>query len=159
MTDYQALIRALAGSNVECIVVGGVAATVHGSARLTQDLDIVYRRTPDNIDRLSSSLEPYHPYLRGAPPGLPFRWDSETIEKGLNFTLSTSIGELDLFAEITAGGNYEQLRPHCIQVRLFGFDVYCLGLAKLIDVKKASGRPKDLEAIAELETILEESEC
>ena len=59
-----------------------MAAIAHGSARLTQDLDIAYRRTSDNISRLASALAPYSPYPRGAPPGLPFRWDAETLRRG-----------------------------------------------------------------------------
>lgn len=81
MTDFAALIRLLAQHHVEYILIGGAAATAHGSARLTQDLDIVYRRTPENIARLATGLGPYHPYLRGAPPGLPFRLDAGTIQR------------------------------------------------------------------------------
>ena len=67
-------------------------------------LPIVYRRTPSNIERLADSLAPHHPYLRGAPPGLPFRLDSETIRRGLNFTLVTDLGDLDLLGEISGCG-------------------------------------------------------
>ena len=96
MTDFHALIRLLSESRVEFIVVGGAAATAHGSSRLTVDLDVVYRRTSENIARLVSALAPLQPYLRGAPPGLPFDWSEETIRKGLNFTLTTKLGALDL---------------------------------------------------------------
>lgn len=96
MTDFSFLLQTLDTAGVEFILVGGVAATVHGSARLTLDLDIVYRRTKDNLRRVIGSLEPYAPYLRGAPPGLPFLWDIETLERGLNFTLITKLGPIDL---------------------------------------------------------------
>ena len=91
------------------IIVGGVAAACHGAARATYDVDIVYARTPDNHRRLARALAPHAPYLRGAPPGLPFRWDTETIDRGLNFTLTTTLGDLDLLGEIAGGGRYEQL--------------------------------------------------
>jgi len=158
MTDFASLIRLLSKHNVEFIIVGGAAATAHGSARLTQDLDIVYRRTPSNMSRLVECLAPYSPYLRGAPPGLPFRFDVETMRGGLNFTLTTILGAIDLLGEITAGGDYEDLLPHTIQLKLFGVTCSCLGLRRLIEVKRAAGRPKDLEAIAELESLLEEKE-
>jgi len=96
MTDFRALISLLAGAGIEFIIVGGAAATAHGSARLTRDLDVVYRRTEKNIERLVRALTPYEPYLRGAPTGLPFSWDERTIAKGLNFTLTTTVGMLDL---------------------------------------------------------------
>src|SRR5687767_3274265 len=106
MTDFRSLLTLLAGAHVEFIIVGGAAATAHGSARLTQDLDIVYKRTPENISRLARALAPHNPYLRGAPPGLPFRLDERALQNGLNFTLATNLGALDLLAEITGGGSY-----------------------------------------------------
>ena len=156
MTDFKALLRTLTDSAVEFILVGGVAGTVHGSTRLTVDVDAVYRRTPQNIDRLVLALTPYHPYLRGAPAGLPFRWDAATIKRGLNFTLTTDIGDVDLLGEITGGGGYEDLAAATLSIRVFGIECRCLTLDKLIDVKRAAGRPKDFEAIAELEAIRDE---
>jgi predicted nucleotidyltransferase len=156
MTDFKALVRVLAEGGVEFIVVGGFAARLHGSARLTSDMDVVYQRSIENIRRLVLALTPYHPYLRGAPPGLPFRWDAATVQRGLNFTLTTDIGDLDILGEITGGGGYEALIPHTQTIHVFGIDCRCLGLEGLIQVKRAAGRPKDFEAIAELEAILEE---
>ena len=137
-------------------MVGGVAGAAHGLARATYDLDVVYSRTNSNLDRLAAALQPLAPYLRGAPPGLPFRLDVETLKRGLNFTLTTTAGDLDLLGEITGGGGYEQLLADCVEATLF--DVACryLGLDKLIEVKRAAGRPKDLEVIAELEALREE---
>ena len=156
MTDLAALLRTLSKGHVEYVLVEGVAATAHGSARLTQDLDVVYRRSPENIARLVTTLEPLHPYLRGAPPGLLFQWDSATIEPGLNFTLTTDLGPLDLLGEIIGGGRYEDLLPHTIVLQAFNIECRCLDLKWLIRVKRAAGRPRDLEAIAELEAQQEE---
>jgi len=156
MTNFPELIRLFSSSGVEFIVIGGMAATAHGSARLTKDLDLVYRRTPENIARLVAALAPYSPYLRGAPPGLPFRWDETTIQRGLNFTLVTSLGDVDLLGEVTGGGNYDDLLIDVVRLQLFSVECLCLGLERLIYVKRAAGRPKDFEAIAELEAILEE---
>jgi hypothetical protein len=156
MTDFPALISLLANSRVEFIIVGGAAATAHGSARLTKDLDIVYRRAKDNVGRLVAALAPYNPYLRDAPPGLPFKWEEQTIWNGLNFTMTTSLGALDLWGEIAGGGGYEKLLPYSLPLQLYDVECLCLGLERLIYVKRAAGRPKDLEAIAELEAILEE---
>ena len=81
MTDFEGLLAALARGGVEFILIGGVAARAHGSARLTQDLDVVYSRDPANVDRLVEALAPHAPYLRGAPPGLPFRFDATTVRR------------------------------------------------------------------------------
>jgi hypothetical protein len=155
MTDFAGLLRTLARGGVDFIVVGGVAATAHGSARATYDVDVVYARSPNNMARLAETLAPLEPYLRGAPAGLPFRWDAETIAHGLNFTLTTTLGDLDVLGEIIGGG-YEQLLPHSTAISLFGAEVRCLDLDTLIRVKRAAGRPKDFEAIAELEALREE---
>jgi hypothetical protein len=124
MTDFAALLQALTSREVRFIVVGGAAATAHGAARLTADLDIVYDRATENLERLAAALSPSKPYLRGAPPGLPFRFDSETLHRGLNFTLSTSLGDIDLLGEITGGGGYSELQPYAIVLK--PFDIECL---------------------------------
>lgn len=158
MTDFEALLGALVEGEVEFVIVGGVAATVHGSARLTQDIDIVHARDEANLERLVAALEPFDPYLRGAPAGLPFEWSVATLRRGLNFTLTTSVGYVDLLGEITGGGTYEDLLPHTVQVELFGHACRCLALPWLIKTKRAAGRPADREAVAELEALLEERE-
>ena len=155
MTDFPALLRALVEGGVDFIIVGSAAATAHGSGRLTQGLDVVYGRDKANLARLAAALAPHAPYLRGAPEGLPFQLDRETLERGLNFTLTSKLGDIDLLGEIVGGGGYQALLPDTIEIELFGVRCRCLGLAKLIEVKRAAGRPKDLEALAELEAIRE----
>ena len=155
-TDFQGLIRVLSQAEVKFIVVGGAAATAHGLARLTFDLDIVYRRDLENLSRLVAALTPLQPYLRGAPPGLPFEWSSETLRRGLNFTLITSMGALDLLGEISGGGSFENLESHSVLLELHGSQCLCLDLEWLIKVKRAAGRPKDFQAIAEMEALIEE---
>ena len=159
MTDFEALFRRLADHDVEFILVGGVAATVHGSTRLTQDLDLVYDRSPANLERLAAALADLSPYPRGAPPGLPFEWSAETLRAGLNFTLTTTLGDLDVRSEIAGGGTYGDLVRDTVRVALFGTDVRCLSLERLIETKRAAGRPRDFETIAELEAIREERDA
>jgi hypothetical protein len=154
--DFGGLLQALAGGGVEFIVVGGVAGVAHGLARATYDLDVVYARSPANLDRLVSTLAPLSPYLRGAPAGLPFRFDVETLRRGLNFTLTTRLGDLDVLGDLVGGGAYEDLLADTKTALMFGVTCRYLGLEKLIHVKRAAGRPKDLEAVAELEALKEE---
>ncbi len=156
MTNYPGLLRLLTEHGVEFIIIGGAAAVIHGSSRLTQDLDIAYRRSPENLARLINALKAQTPYLRGAPPGLPFEWSEATLQMGMNFTLEIKLGQLDILGEVTGGGRYEDLLDHTMEVEVFGVQCRCLNLEALIRTKRAAGRPKDLEAIAELEAILEE---
>ena len=150
MIDFPTLLRALTEARVRFIIVGGAAATAHGATRLTQDLDLVYDRSEQNLENLVSALAPHEPYLRGAPPNLPFSLDVDTLRRGLNFTLTSKLGDVDLLGEILGGGDYADLEPHTIAIEVFGVRCRCLGLDKLIEVKRATGRPKDLEVLAEL---------
>jgi predicted nucleotidyltransferase len=155
-TDYAKILQVLAQNNVRFLIIGGVAANLHGSARATFDLDLVYARQRSNLANLVSALAPYRPYLRGAPAGLPFKFDEQTLRNGLNFTLETSLGDLDLLGEVIGGGNYEQLLPHTIELEAFGSRFKCVTLERLLQLKRAAGRPKDLESVAELQALLEE---
>jgi predicted nucleotidyltransferase len=156
MTDLSRLLRLFSEHKVEYIIIGGVAAVVHGSSRLTQDIDVVYERSKENLKQLVRALADEEPYLRGAPPGLPFDWSPETLQHGLNFTLQTKIGPIDILGEVTGGGGFHDLIEHTIDVDLFGVRCRCLDLPALIRTKRAAGRPRDIEAIAELEAIFEE---
>jgi predicted nucleotidyltransferase len=156
MTDFRTLLGALVTADVEFVIVGGLAATVHGSARLTQDIDVVYARSEPNLERLADSLAPLAPYPRGAPADLPFEWSVQTLRHGLNFTLTTAAGDIDLLGEITGGGGYEALLPNTLEIELFGHRCLCLDLEWLILTKRAAGRPRDLETVAELEVLWEE---
>ena len=156
MTDFEALIRRLGAADIRFVLVGGFAGTILGSPRTTVDLDIVYARDQENLARLATALESLRPRLRGAPPGLPFVLDAATLTRGLNFTLTTSLGDLDLLGDVTGGGGYEDLAPHTHLIRVFDTEVAVVTLPQLIRLKRAAGRPKDLAALAELEALLEE---
>jgi len=156
MTQFEVLMTALQREGVSFVIIGGIAATLHGSARLTNDLDIVYERSAENYSKLVRALQPFDPYLRGAPAGLPFRFDAETIKRGLNFTLRTTSGDIDLLGELTGVGTFQAVLSQSLVVSLFGAEYRFINLEALIRSKKAAGRAKDLEVIAELETIREE---
>lgn len=155
--QYDKAIAALADAGVEFLLIGGVAANLHGAARLTYDIDFLYRRNTANYERMVAALAPHQPYLRGAPPGLPFHWDVATIRNGLNFTLTTGLGDIDLLGD-AAGFGYDQLVAGAVTRKASGRDVFVVSLPQLIQLKRAAGRPKDFEAIAELQSLLEEQE-
>ena len=155
--DFQAILERLAGNQVDFIVIGRLAASLHGSAYVTQDLGVCYDRCESSVERLCRALVDLHPTLRGAPEGLPFRFDPATVGAGLNFILSTDLGPLDLLCEVVPFGNFDSLRPHAIAMELVGHRVLVLSLLALIRSKRAAGRPKDLLVIPELEALLEMS--
>lgn len=154
--QFEKILPALAAGNVEFIVVGGFAGIVHGAARVTFDVDLVYARTLSNIARVVAVLAPHSPVLRDAPADLPFTFDVTTVRNGLNFTLQTGLGDVDLFGEIAGGQTYDDLLACAMEIEAFGVRFKCIDLAGLIRLKEKAGRPKDLEAIAELRVLLEE---
>lgn len=156
MTDFEALIRRLGAADVRFVVIGGFAGTVLGSPRTTVDLDIVYARDAGNLARLAGALEPLAPRMRGAPDDLPFTLDVETLVRGLNFTLTTTLGDLDLLGEVVGGGTYEELLPNTQRLSVFDTELAVVTLPQLIRLKRAAGRPRDLAVLAELEALLEE---
>ncbi len=154
--EFDKLLPVLVQGGVEFILIGGVAGIIHGSARVTYDVDVIYARNSVNHKRLVQALQPFKPYLRGAPPGLPFTFDERTIRNGLNFTLTTELGDLDLLGEVIGGGTYRELIAHSFDLEAFHVKFKCVDLPTLIRLKRAAGRPKDLDALAELEAILRE---
>jgi hypothetical protein len=149
----EAPLRLLGQYNVNCVIVGGIAATIHGSLLLTNDLDVCYARDPANLERLAEALQSVHARLRNAPQGIPFILDAETLKRGLNFTFSTDIGDIDLLGEVRGVGQYEEVLAGSITVDLFGHHFAVIDIGKLIVAKRAAGRPKDLIALPELEAI------
>lgn len=127
----------------------------HGSGHLTRDLDICYERSPGNIERLVEALKPYHPRLRAVPADVPFCFDAETLTRGLNFTLATDLGDIDLFGEVPGIGPYQSLRALSSGLELFGRPCNVLTLDGLIQSKRVSGRPRDIAALPELEALRE----
>jgi hypothetical protein len=154
--DFLSIIKLLTGHEVDFIVVGGVAANLFGSARLTYDLDIVYSRKENNLLKLVTAFQNTNPYLRGAPPGLPFKLDFRTLRNGLNFTLTTDLGPIDLLSEIPGARSFEELINDSVEINEADLRFRCVTLPRLIELKNAAGRPKDLESLAELRAIVEE---
>lgn len=115
----KAVLTHLSKRQVRFATIGGVALIARGVQRSTEDLDVAYARDRENIRRLATALEPLHPRLRGISPGLPFTLDEASLRNGLNFTLDTDLGPLDLLGEV-------------------------LSLDGLEATKRAAGRPKDL---------------
>lgn len=158
MIDFEQALTVLAHAQVRLVIVGGLAVTIHGSAYITSDLDFCYARDAENLAHLARALQPYQPRLRGAPMGLPFRFDEQTLKSGLNFTLTTELGDLDLLGEVTGIGDYAAAKLVSMPVQLFGHDFDVLTLEALIVSKRAAGRVKDLLVLPELEALGEATE-
>jgi predicted nucleotidyltransferase len=148
-------LKTLCDAGVDFIIVGGVAATFHGSAQVTFDLGICYSRSTDNLDRLAKALAPFHPRPRGFPDNLPFIWDETTLRNGSLFTLTTQLGDIDLLGEVKGLGTFTDLNPRAVMLDAHGCRVRTIDLRSLIQAKRAAGREKDLRALPELEGLLD----
>lgn len=138
------LLGRLAEHGVRFSVIGGVALIARGVQRSTEDLDVAYARDRDNLKRLVSALAPIHPRLRGVPADLPFVFDEITLRSGLNFTLDTDLGPLDLFGEVPGLGTFEHVDAASSEIEVDGVRLLALTLDGLERAKRAAGRPKDL---------------
>jgi hypothetical protein len=147
------ILERLRAEGVAFVIIGGVAMVLRGSSRTTIDLDICYERSPENLERLARAIAPLDPRLRGAPPELPFIWDAQTLRSGLNFTLTTSAGDLDLFGDVPGIGAFEAVRQLSNALPIYGDETLVLDLDGLEQAKRAAGRVKDLLDLAEIEEI------
>ncbi len=152
------VLALLDSAGVEHIVVGGVAGRLHRASLLTEDLDIVHLRTPENIVRLMGVLEQLDAYFRNDLQRRKLRPRASDLAGHGQILLMTPHGKLDVLCEIGQGGGlgYEELLPHSVEIEEDGLRVRVLDLPTLIRVKTEAGRPKDKVAVPVLIATLEE---
>src|SRR3954454_10637180 len=146
----ERIAEVLTRHGVEFIVIGGQAEWVMGSPRITYDVDLCYRRNRQNLAQLASALKELNPTLRGAPPDLPFVIDVKTLELGSNFTLNTSIIDLDLLGYVEPIGDFEALIKRAQTYRVGSYDLQVIDLDDLIKVKQHIRRSKDQDSLMQL---------
>lgn len=154
VSPLERVCALLADAGVEFIVVGGQAEVLMGGARATFDVDLCYRRTTENLDRLATVLGALHVTLRGAPADLKFHIDARALALGQNYTFEID-GEyaLDLLAYLEPVGTYDDLLPRAHMMDLAGRSVRVIALDDLIRIKRHLGRPKDRDSLLQLEAI------
>jgi hypothetical protein len=156
MSDIERILIVLCRAEVRFVMVGDLAVAAYGCVPGTQLLlEVCYDRGGDNIERLASALEPLRPRLRGVVNHLPFFLDAASIANGMNFTLTTDLGDIDLLGEVSGIGGYKEVRTLSVNLVLFGLECAVLSLDGLIQSKRATGRPKDLLTLPEIEALRE----
>ena len=151
------LLQLLDRHAVRYVVVGGLAATVHGAMRVTFDIDLVPEWTDDNLDRLATALRDADAELRApesATP-LPFPIDARSLRQFEVSTWRTRLGDLDVIVgtpTATRGvlARYETLAPRAVARVAFGVTILVADLDDIIESKQALGRESDLVALPEL---------
>jgi hypothetical protein len=153
--DALGLLRELTSRGVDFVVIGGIAAVLHGSARVTQDLDVQYATDPANLDALGGALVALEARLADVGDDLPFVADGRTLRRVSMLTLETCRGRLDVLSAPPGAPPYDELRARAERYDVGGFFVLVASLDDLVRMKRAGRRPKDLADVAELETIRE----
>jgi predicted nucleotidyltransferase len=151
--DVKGILQVLTTHGVDFVLIGGVAAILHGSATLTQDVDISFAQDDANLEALGEALDELRARLRGVEDDMPFVPDARTLRQLQLLTLQTSAGPLDLLVRPDGSPPYERLRRGAERMDVGGFAVQVASLDDLIAMKRAVGRDKDLLAVEELETI------
>lgn len=154
--DPRPILEVLVSHEVDFVLIGGLAAIAHGAGRATFDLDVAYARSEENLERLSLALLELGATLRGAPAGLPFRPDAETLGSGLKFTFTTKAGPLDVLGEPAGAPPYRDLRSRASVERISGVPIRVSSIEDLIAMKEAAGRPQDKVDAAELRALSDE---
>ena len=151
--DFERLLATLSARNVQCIVVGGVAAVLQGAPVTTFDLDIVHQRTTQNIEALLLALSDLKAQYRSHPQ-VEFR--SEVLMGPEHQLTLTEHGPLDLLGAIGENETYEDLLGQTEVLEIGEMRIRVLDLAGLIDQKIKVGREKDKAIIPILRRALEE---
>lgn len=154
--NLVAMWEGLARAGVRFVAIGGVAGNAHGSARVTNDLDVCYDAATDNTERLVRLLNAWHARLcvaREPDARLPFVIDRRTFRDAPALTLETDHGRLDLLPVVTGVGDYHACLAASELMQVGGVELRVLSLDALIRAKRAAGRPRDLEHLIELEAL------
>ena len=139
------IFATLAEHRVRYVVIGGLAAVLHGSPTVTADADICADRSPENLQHLSAALRDLHARIRSVsePDGVPFKPDAALLARLKVLNLSTDLGDLDLAFEPAAFAGYEELAQNAVTVSVAGTAVAVASLDDVIRSKEVADRPKD----------------
>lgn len=160
--DPLRALRTFTEHGVRYVVIGGYASTILGAPIVTNDVDICYERTPENMERLAHALGDLHAALRvaGVHEDLPFVLDARTLAAGDSFTFQTDVGNVDVLGTPSGTGGFRDLDADATAYDLGeGLIVRVASLDDLIRMKEAANRPKDeahLHVLAALKELIEE---
>jgi len=159
--DPVRMLRALSEAEVEFVLIGGMAAILHGDVGVTIDVDIVPARTPENLDRLADALRSLAARIRteGEPGGLAFDCSADFLRNlgpDSMLNLTTRAGDLDLTFRPSGTEGFADLHRDAIEIEAArGVRILVASLADVIRSKEAAGRERDRLALPRLRRLLD----
>jgi hypothetical protein len=156
----QEIFATLERHDVRYVLVGGVAAILHGAPHVTTDVDIVPEEGRENLRRLSAALKELNARIRvaGESEGVPFDHSSDSLSRVRIWNLVTDQGDLDITFVPSGTRGYDDLIRDAQPMFVRGTPVPVASLADVIRSKEAAGREKDRPVIPVLRRLLEETE-
>ncbi len=155
MASTLALLRRLQTEKVEFVLVGGMAAIAHGSAAVTQDVDVCIRFDEATVRGLFRALDGTNPKQRMSPQRLPLGDEPLRFVGNRNLYIACDEGVVDFLGEVTGVGAYERIARDAVLLRIDDFECPVMSLDDLIVSKQTLGRPKDRQVARELEFVRE----
>jgi hypothetical protein len=155
VSELNRLLQRLCDADIDFVIVGGFAATLHGSSLVTRDLDVCAILSNENVEKLREALRDLQPTHRMTPQKLSFLDNPDPGVEVRNLYLRTDLGPVDVLSSILGVGDFDRVRAASIQVELFGRSCRVISLDDLIRAKEALGRDKDLLAAKELRAVRE----
>lgn len=147
------LLERLVGAGVDFVVVGGFAGVAHGCSFVTQDIDICCGFDPENLVRLQKALSGINPVHRMTPKRKKLELTEKNGGKFKNLYLDTDIGQLDCVGFVEGIGDYSQVKRASVSVKMQNIEICVLSIDALIKAKQAMNRPRDRQAVLQLEAI------
>lgn len=153
--DPGRLLAALDRNGVNYVLIGALAARLHGFPRLTAGADITPARDRENVERLAAALRELDAkvFTEGIPEGLAFDCSAATLSRAQMWNLVTNAGRLDLAFEPAGTTGYDDLAAGAERFEAFGIRFLVASLDDIIRSKEAAGRPKDRDDVAMLRTL------
>lgn len=157
MLAAERILRTLEQHGVDYVLIGGLAATIHGSPLRTDDVDVCPRRTGSNLRKLAAALEAldakeYEPHKGEL---VDRAWDETTLAGDATWILGTAWGRLDLVFEPDGTKGYEDLARAAVEYDVGGVHLRVASLEDVIRSKEAADRPRDREQLPTLRRLLD----
>ncbi len=147
------IIDLLTARGIRFVLIGGLAGRIYGSTCVTLDFDICHARDAGNLAALAGLLADIQAEFRRLPRYVPPALSAATFATETDFVFCTPLGKFDLIGEFTGVGSYANAVEDAITIDVLDRPIQVLSLAKLINAKRSTGRPKDRVVASELAVV------